>query len=169
MIKVYNQPARNSWPALLTRPVFDASSLLPKVQAILDDVKLNGDEALLRYTAAFDKVELTQFKLSEATKAAAENAISNALKIAIELAKSNIEKFHQTQTQKVERVETISGVWCWRKSVGIDKVGIYIPGGTAPLFSTVLMLGIPAKLAGCGKIVLRSPPNKEGEIHPAII
>lgn len=169
MIKVYNQPAKNAWPVLLTRPVFDASNLLPKVQAILDDVKLNGDEALLRYTSAFDKVELTQIILNDAAKAAAENAISIALKKAIELAKSNIEKFHQAQTQKVERIETTSGVWCWRKSIGIDKVGIYIPGGTAPLFSTVLMLGIPAKLAGCNKIVLCTPPNKVGEIHPAII
>jgi histidinol dehydrogenase len=132
-------------------------------------VKLNGDEALLRYTAAFDKVELTQIILNDAAKAVAENAVSIALKKAIELAKSNIEKFHQAQTQKVERIETTSGVWCWRKSIGIDKVGIYIPGGTAPLFSTVLMLGIPAKLAGCNKIVLCTPPNMEGEIHPAII
>jgi histidinol dehydrogenase len=169
MIKVYNQPAKNVWPVLLTRPAFDASNLLPKVQAILDDVQLNGDEALLRYTAALDNVVLSEFKLNEGAIASAEKAIPSALKKAIELAKSNIEKFHQTQTQKVERIETISGVWCWRKSVGIDKVGIYIPGGTAPLFSTVLMLGIPAKLAGCNKIVLCTPPNKEGEIHPAII
>jgi histidinol dehydrogenase len=139
------------------------------VQAILDDVQLNGDEALVRYTAALDGVTLTQFNLNDTAKAAAEQAISSALKKAIDLAKSNIEKFHQTQTQKVERIETISGVWCWRKSVGIEKVGIYIPGGTAPLFSTVLMLGIPAKLAGCNKIVLCTPPNKQGEIHPAII
>jgi histidinol dehydrogenase len=169
MIKVYNQPAKNAWPVLLTRPVFDAANLLPKVQAILDDVQLNGDDALVRYTAALDGVTLTQFNLNDTAKAAAEKAISSALKKAIDLAKSNIEKFHQTQTQKVERIETISGVWCWRKSVGIEKVGIYIPGGTAPLFSTVLMLGIPAKLAGCNKIVLCTPPNKQGEIHPAII
>lgn len=169
MIKVYNQPAKNAWPVLLTRPVFDASNLLPKVQAILDDVKINGDEALVRYTEALDNVVLSEFKLNEVAIAAAEKAIPSALKKAIELAKSNIEKFHQTQTQKVERIETISGVWCWRKSVGIEKVGIYIPGGTAPLFSTVLMLGIPAKLAGCNKIVLCTPPNKQGEIHPAII
>ena len=169
MIKVYKQPARSAWPTLLSRPVFDAANLLPKVQAILDDVQLNGDEALVRYTAALDGVTLTQFNLNDTAKAAAEKAISSALKKAIDLAKSNIEKFHQTQTQKVERIETISGVWCWRKSVGIEKVGIYIPGGTAPLFSTVLMLGIPAKLAGCNKIVLCTPPNKQGEIHPAII
>jgi histidinol dehydrogenase len=169
MIKVYNQPAKHAWPVLLTRPVFDAANLLPKVQAILDDVQLNGDEALVRYTAALDGVTLTQFKLNDIAIASAEQAISSALKKAIDLAKSNIEKFHQTQTQKVERIETISGVWCWRKSVGIEKVGIYIPGGTAPLFSTVLMLGIPAKLAGCNKIVLCTPPNKQGEIHPAII
>lgn len=169
MIKVYNEPGRAMWPALLTRPVFDAANLLPKVQAILDDVKQNGDEALLRYTETLDKVLLTQLKLENLAIEAAEKEIANSLKMAIDLAKLNIEKFHQAQIQKVERIETISGVWCWRKSVGIDTVGIYIPGGTAPLFSTVLMLGIPAKLAGCNKIVLCTPPNKEGKIHPAII
>lgn len=169
MIKVFDQPERGAWPELLTRPTFDASSLLPKVQAILEEVKAGGDEALLRFTKQFDNVTLTSLKLDESAKAAAEKEISGALKAAIQLAKSNIEKFHQAQTQKVERIETIPGVWCWRKSVGIDTVGIYIPGGTAPLFSTVLMLGIPAKIAGCKKIVLCTPPNANGEIHPAII
>ncbi len=169
MIKVFDQPERSAWPELLTRPAFDASNLLPKVQAILEEVKVGGDEALLRFTKQFDNVNLTSLKLDESAKATAEKEISGALKAAIQLAKSNIEKFHQAQTQKVERIETIPGVWCWRKSVGIDTVGIYIPGGTAPLFSTVLMLGIPAKIAGCKKIVLCTPPNSKGEIHPAII
>ena len=169
MIKVFDQPERGDWPELLKRPAFDASNLLPKVQAILEDVKLHGDEALIRFTKQFDNVTLTSLKLDAALQSAAAAEISGALKAAIQLAKSNIEKFHQAQTQKVERIETIPGVWCWRKSVGIDAVGIYIPGGTAPLFSTVLMLGIPAKIAGCKKIVLCTPPNSKGEIHPAII
>ncbi len=169
MIKVFDQPERGDWPELLKRPAFDASNLLPKVQSILEEVKAHGDEALIRFTKQFDNVTLTSLKLDAALLSAAEAEISGALKAAIQLAKSNIEKFHQAQTQKVERIETIPGVWCWRKSVGIDVVGIYIPGGTAPLFSTVLMLGIPAKIAGCKKIVLCTPPNSKGEIHPAII
>jgi histidinol dehydrogenase len=169
MITVFDQPAKASWLSLLARPVFDAASLLPKVQAILEDVQINGDEAVIRLTAQFDKVQLSQLGLQPTAKLDAEKALSNALKFAIQLAKTNIEKFHQAQIQKVERIETMPGVWCWRKSVGIQSVGIYIPGGTAPLFSTVLMLGIPAKMAGCNKIVLCTPPNENGTIHPAII
>jgi histidinol dehydrogenase len=169
MITVFDQPAKTSWPLLLARPTFDASSLLPKVQSILEDVQANGDEAVIRLTAQFDKVQLTQLTLQATAKLDAEKALSNALKSAIQLAKTNIEKFHQAQIQKVERIETMPGVWCWRKSVGIQSVGIYIPGGTAPLFSTVLMLGIPAKMAGCNKVILCTPPNQNGTIHPAII
>ncbi len=170
MIQVYNQPGQNEWASLLARPSFDASELLPKVQAIINDVRANGDEALLKYTKNFDNVQLKTIALDEIIKANAEQALSSSLKTAIQLAKGNIEKFHQVQLQKMDRIETMSGVWCWRKSIGIDKAGIYIPGGTAPLFSTVLMLGIPAKIAGCKNIILCTPPNNDmGEIHPAII
>jgi len=133
-------------------------------------VRENGDDALLKYTKEFDQVQLQSIALSEVIKESAEHAIPNSLKTAIQLAKENIEKFHLSQLQKMERIETMPGVWCWRKSVGIENVGIYIPGGTAPLFSTVLMLGIPAKIAGCKNIILCTPPNNDkGEVHPAII
>ncbi len=169
MIQVFNQPEQKDWASLLERPSFDARELLPKVEAIINEVRVNGDAALLQFTQEFDKVQLNSIALSEELKAAAEAELSSGLKAAIQLAKGNIEKFHQVQLQKMERIETMPGVWCWRKSVGIDTVGIYIPGGTAPLFSTVLMLGIPAKIAGCKNIVLCSPPNIDGNIHPAII
>ncbi len=170
MIQVYNQPEQKNWASLLARPSFDAQELLPRVQAIIEDVRLSGDAAVLQYTNDFDKVQLKSIELNEDIKANAETKLSASLKAAIQLAKGNIEKFHQAQLQKMERIETMPGVWCWRKSVGIETVGIYIPGGTAPLFSTVLMLGIPAKIAGCKKIILCTPPNdNEGNIHPAII
>jgi histidinol dehydrogenase len=170
MIQVYNQPEQKDWASLLARPSFDAQELLPRVQAIIEEVRLRGDAAVLQYTNDFDKVQLKSIALNEDIKTNAETKLSASLKAAIQLAKGNIEKFHQAQLQKMERIETMPGVWCWRKSVGIETVGIYIPGGTAPLFSTVLMLGIPAKIAGCKKIILCTPPNdKEGNIHPAII
>jgi len=170
MIQVINNPARIEWNALLARPSFDADTLLPKVQAILNEVQVNGDEALLKFTKEFDKVQLNSIALAQSIKDNAEQTLSSSLKSAIQLAKGNIEKFHLPQLQKMDRIETMPGVWCWRKSVGIESVGIYIPGGTAPLFSTVLMLGIPAKIAGCKNIILCTPPNNEkGEIHPAII
>ena len=170
MIQVFNNPPKANWASLLARPSFDASMLLPRVQQIIDDVREKGDEAVLKYTLEFDQVQLQSIALNEIVKANAENALSSALKAAIQTAKGNIEKFHLPQLQKMDRIETMPGVWCWRKSVGIDTVGIYIPGGTAPLFSTVLMLGIPAKIAGCKNIILCTPPNNdEGAIHPAII
>ncbi len=169
MIQVFNNPAKSDWASILARPSFDASTLLPKVQQIIEDVRENGDEAVLKYTHEFDQVQLQSIALNESVKANAENALSNALKAAIETAKGNIEKFHLPQLQKMDRIETMPGVWCWRKSAGIETVGMYIPGGTAPLFSTVLMLGVPAKIAGCKNIILCTPPNNKGEIHPAII
>jgi histidinol dehydrogenase len=170
MIQVFNQPEQKDWAALLARPSFDARELLPRVQEIINEVQLKGDAALLKFTNDFDKVNLQSIALSDSIKNAAEAQLSSSLKAAIQLAKGNIEKFHQVQLQKMERIETMPGVWCWRKSVGIDTVGIYIPGGTAPLFSTVLMLGIPAKIAGCKNIVLCTPPSdNNGSIHPAII
>ena len=169
MIKVFNEPAVNEWPILLARPTIDATQLLAQVQAILDEVKINGDKALRRFTLELDKVDIKQLQLNAEQIASAENELTPSLKTAIQLAKVNIEVFHKSQIQQVERIETMPGVWCWRKSVGIEKVGIYIPGGTAPLFSTVLMLGIPAKMAGCKEIILCSPPNESGNIHPAVI
>ena len=169
MIKVFNEPAEKDWPILLARPAMDATHLVAQVQFIIEDVKSNGDEALKRYTLELDKVAVNELQLSAEQIAAAENELTPSLKTAIQLAKVNIEVFHQSQIQQVERIETMAGVWCWRKSVGIEKVGIYIPGGSAPLFSTVLMLGIPAKMAGCKEIILCSPPNELGSLHPAIL
>jgi len=139
------------------------------VREILQAVKQKGDAAITEYTLAFDKISLNNFKLAASAVEEAEKALTPSLKTAIQLAKVNIEVFHSAQIQKEERIETMPGVWCWRKSVGIEKVGIYIPGGSAPLFSTVLMLGIPAKLAGCKEIILCTPPNEKGAIDPAII
>jgi len=169
MIQVFNEPAKKDWPSILARPQFDAAPLMAKVREILMAVRQSGDAAISAYTLAFDKVALSNFKLSVEKIEAAEKALTPSLKTAIQLAKVNIEVFHQGQIQKEERIETMPGVWCWRKAVGIEKVGIYIPGGSAPLFSTVLMLGIPAKLAGCKEIILCTPPNEKGEIDPAII
>jgi histidinol dehydrogenase len=170
MINVFYQPLQKDWESLLQRPIIDKVDLIPKVSSIIEDVRTNGDISVFKYTAQFDKVVLQNIALQTALKENAGAQLSNALKLAIELAKGNIEKFHQAQLQKMERIETMPGVWCWRKSVGIETVGLYVPGGTAPLFSTVLMLGIPAKLAGCKHIILCTPPyNEMGEIHPAII
>ena len=169
MIQVFKEPTKKDWPSILARPQFDAAPLAAKVREILLAVKQRGDAAVSAYTLAFDNVALSNFKLSAEKLEAAEKALTPSLKTAIQLAKVNIEVFHQGQIQKEERIETMPGVWCWRKSVGIEKVGIYIPGGSAPLFSTVLMLGIPAKLAGCKEIILCTPPNEKGEIDPSII
>ena len=161
-------PPKNEWSGVLQRPVLDAQNLLPKVQEVLDAIREKGDEAVKSYTLSFDQVNLSSLQLSDEQIHQMASLLDPQVKKAIEVAKTNIEKFHQTQLQKVEKIETMPGVWCWRKSVGIEKVGIYIPGGTAPLFSTVLMLGIPAKIAGCKEIILCTPPNKDGKIHPAI-
>jgi histidinol dehydrogenase len=169
MIQVFKEPNKKDWPSILARPAYDASPLLTKVREILLAVKQRGDAAVTEYTLAFDKVALSHFELSAEKMEAAAKALTPSLKTAIQLAKVNIEVFHSAQIQKEERIETMPGVWCWRKAVGIEKVGIYIPGGSAPLFSTVLMLGIPAKLAGCKEIILCTPPNEKGAIDPAII
>lgn len=167
-MKLVINPDQKLWAEILQRPTIDANNLLPKVQAILDLVKERGDDAVKECTLSFDQVSLSSIQLSAQQLSEYANALDSNVKKAIEVAKTNIEKFHQTQFQKVEKMETMPGVWCWRKMVGIEKVGIYIPGGTAPLFSTVLMLGIPAILAGCKEIILCTPPNKDGTIHPAI-
>jgi len=168
-MQVFEEPSKQEWEALLQRPNFEAAELLPKVQSILDAVALEGDAALLRFSATFDQVQLKFLCIDPVLIQAAEALVAPALKTAIQSAKVNIEIFHQAQLKKEEKIETMPGVWCWRKSVGIEKVGIYIPGGTAPLFSTVLMLGIPAKLAGCKEVILCTPPRKDGTVDPAIL
>lgn len=168
-MQVIINPDRKEWNQLLQRPYVDNSSVLQSVQGILNDVKQHGDKAVKELTQTFTGVSLESFAVSEEEIAAAAKELTDELKAAIQQAKKNIEAFHQAQLGKVEVVQTMPGIQCWRKSVGIEKVGLYIPGGTAPLFSTVLMLAIPAKLAGCKEIVLCSPCNKEGKLHPAIL
>jgi histidinol dehydrogenase len=168
-MKEIRYPSRLEWPKLLARPVFDNSSLQEKVKLVLDRVKLEGDKAVFAYTEEFDGVKVQKLLVSEEEFEEALSSISDELKAAIEVAVDNIRSFHSAQYVAEQRIETMPGVVCWRKSVGIEKVGLYIPGGTAPLFSTILMLGIPAKLAGCQEVILCSPPNKEGKLHPAIL
>ena len=168
-MQVFEEPMKQDWEAFLTRPNFDAALLMPQVQSILDAVAMEGDAALFRFSETFDQVQLKTIVIDPAMIQAAEAEVAPALKAAIQSAKVNIEIFHQAQIKREEKIETMPGVWCWRKSVGIEKVGIYIPGGTAPLFSTVLMLGVPAKLAGCNEVILCTPPRKDGTVDPAIL
>lgn len=168
-MKIIKYPLKSDWELLLTRPVFDSTILEGIVQSILFDVKKNGDSAIKKYTKEFDKVDLNDLLVSEDEFFEAEKKVSADLKSAIQLAKSNIEKFHFCQKEDVKVVETTSGVICWRKSLAIEKVGLYIPGGSAPLFSTVLMLGIPAVLAGCREVVLCTPPDINKKINDVIL
>jgi histidinol dehydrogenase len=169
MMKVFNEPKINEWASIIERPSIDAAQLNDNVRDIIEEVIAGGDAAIKKITLQFDRVSINELKVTAEKIAAAENLLTPGLKTAIQLAKVNIEIFHNSQILKVERIETMPGVWCWRKSVGIEKVGIYIPGGSAPLFSTVLMLGIPAKIAGCKEVILCTPPNEQGDIHPAIL
>ena len=168
-MEVIKYPAPEAWGDLLKRPALDVSSLFSTVQTVLDAVRTEGDEAVKRYGEQFDKVRVSQLLTSETEISEAEGLVDEPLKEAIRTAKNNIEKFHAAQRFTGSRIETTAGVTCWQKAVAIEKVGLYIPGGSAPLFSTVLMLAIPAKIAGCNEIVLCTPPNKEGKIHPAIL
>jgi len=168
-MKVYNNPARKDWSNILARPTFESNALEEKVTGILKDIKTFGDIAVKRFTTQFDKVTLETAKVTTAEIATAIAEVPAELKAAIQQAKSNIEAFHLAQKEPAKVIETMPGVKCWRKSVGIDKVGLYIPGGTAPLFSTILMLGVPAKIAGCQEIVLCTPPGKDGKVNPAIL
>lgn len=162
-------PPKKDWPRLLERPAMEVQQLDEIVTGVLQDIQQNGDAAVTKYTSRFDGVDLVQFLVSEEEIEAAQLAVPEDLKAAIQVAKKNIEAFHRQQRTTVEIVETMPGVKCWRKSVAIQKVGLYVPGGTAPLFSSVLMLGIPAMIAGCQEVVLCSPPAKDGGLHPAII
>jgi histidinol dehydrogenase len=168
-MQVIKNPGKNDWKVLLQRPYVDNRSVQESVQQILNAVKQHGDEALRSFTKKFDGVDLENFLVSEDEIKKACDVLSSELKSAIQQAQSNIEKFHGYQLSEIEIIETMPGVQCWRKSVGIERVGLYIPGGTAPLFSTVLMLAIPAKLAGCKEIVLCTPCNREGQVHPAVL
>lgn len=162
-------PERAQWSSLLQRPVQEPAKLEKAIRDVLIKVKANGDEALRSFTRDFDGVSLTALQVSEKEIATANSLVNPALKQAIETAKKNIETFHSFQVKEEPVVAVMPGVKCWRRSVGIEKVGLYIPGGTAPLFSTVLMLGVPARLAGCKEIILCTPPQKDGSVHPAIL
>lgn len=162
-------PKKEQWASLSQRPIADQDHLLQIVDQIFSEVKAQGDAAVHKYTKKYDKVELNSFLVPADELKRAEKLISKELQAAIKLAKNNIEKFHRAQQEKNIIIETSKGVMCWRESRPIENIGIYIPGGTAPLFSTVLMLGVPAVIAGCKEIVLCTPPDRKGTIHPAIL
>lgn len=169
MIKVIKYPDKNVWQEIIKRPVLENASLDKTLKKILEKVKDKGDKAVRKYTKEFDDIKLKKLAVSEKEIKTAENLLSQELKDAIQQAKSNIEKFHRSQIEETNVIETMPGINCWRRSIGIEKVGIYIPGGSAPLFSTVLMLSIPAVIAGCKEIILCTPPSKDGSINPAIL
>jgi histidinol dehydrogenase len=169
MMIVLKYPERSSWSDMLKRPALDSASLEVTVASILADVRLNGDRAVKRYALQFDRVDLKSLEVSQEEIASADTQLSAELKSAIGDAKNNIEMFHSAQREQVREIETASGVRCWRRSVGIEKVGLYIPGGSAPLFSTVLMLGVPARLADCREVVLCTPSDSNGGVDPTIL
>jgi len=168
-MKLIKYPDRSQWNEILKRPVLETESLFDTVRNIINRVRAGGDRVVMEYEAVFDKAELTSLAVTSAEIEEAEKEIPIELKAAIYLAKRNIETFHSAQRFEGKKVDTMEGVTCWQKAVAIEKVGLYIPGGTAPLFSTVLMLAIPAKIAGCKEIVLCTPPDKNGKVHPAIL
>lgn len=168
-MKLIKYPDRSQWNEILKRPVLETENLFDTVRNIINRVRAGGDRVVMEYEAVFDKAELTSLAVTSAEIEEAEKKVPIELKAAIYLAKRNIETFHSTQRFEGKKVDTMEGVTCWQKAVAIEKVGLYIPGGTAPLFSTVLMLAIPAKIAGCKEIVLCTPPDKNGKVHPAIL
>jgi histidinol dehydrogenase len=168
-MNIYQNPAKEEWSQLLQRPSFDNAELHKNVKHILKDVKKDGDKAIKKYTKKFDDIKLKDFEVTSKEIEEAISSVSENLKNAVQTAANNINKFHSKQFAEPEIIETMPGIQCWRKSVPIEKVGLYIPGGTAPLFSTILMLGIPAKIAGCKEIILCSPPDKNKKLHPAIL
>lgn len=169
MLKIIEQPDRSEWKQFFKRPTTDLQQLEKTVSIVFDEVKASGDRAVKKNTKQFDGVDLIHLEVSEEEFAEADKLVPKNLRNAIEIARNNIEKFHASQRDEVKMIDTIPGVTCWRENKAIECVGLYIPGGTAPLFSTVLMLGVPAKLAGCKEIVLCSPPGTDGKIHPAIL
>lgn len=168
-MNIIRYPEKAEWASIVERPHLDVSQLNATVSGILEDVKCHGDEALIRYEAKFDHASLSSLAVTEQEIEEACNLVNKDLHDALVLAHDNIYKFHASQQFESKKIETAKGVTCWQKSVPIEKVGLYIPGGTAPLFSTVLMLATPAKIAGCKEIVLCTPPNKEGKVNPAIL
>lgn len=168
-MEVIKYPSKDDWFSLVKRPALDVTTLFDTVRTVLNEVRSEGDVAVKRYEEKFDKVKLSALQVSEAEMQEAYGLVSDDLKQAIRTAKDNIEKFHASQRFSGQKIETTPGVTCWQKAVAIEKVGLYIPGGTAPLFSTVLMLAVPAHIAGCKEIVLCTPPDKEGKVHPAIL
>ena len=168
-MNIIRYPERSEWSKIVERPHLDVSQLNQTVASVLADVRQRGDEAVKGYELKFDHVDLPSLEVTKAEIKEAETLVSEELKDAIRLAHSNIKTFHKSQRFRTKKVETQPGVVCWQKSVAIEKVGLYIPGGTAPLFSTVLMLATPAKIAGCKEIVLCTPPNREGKVNPAIL
>ena len=168
-MRIIKYPSRNDWKEIIERPRLDVSQLNATVANVLQDIRLKGDEAVKFYEEKFDHVKLSSLAVSAEEMEEAGRLVSQELKDALTLAHGNIARFHESQKFEGEKVETCPGVNCWQKSVPIEKVGLYIPGGTAPLFSTVLMLATPAKIAGCKEIVLCTPPNREGKVHPAIL
>lgn len=168
-MKLIKYPDRSQWNEILKRPVLETENLFDTVRNIINRVRAGGDRVVMEYEAVFDKAELTSLAVTSAEIEEAEKEVPIELKAAIYLAKRNIETFHSTQRFEGKKVDTMEGVTCWQKAVAIEKVGLYIPGGTAPLFSTVLMLAMPAKIAGCKEIVLCTPPDKNGKVHPTIL
>lgn len=168
-MQIIKYPLKEQWTDLLKRPALNTENLFDTVRGIINRVRTEGDKAVIEFEAAFDKVELDSLIVTEEELREGASQVSEELKAAISLARQNIENFHAAQRFVTKKVETMPGVTCWQKAVGIEKVGLYIPGGTAPLFSTVLMLTVPAKIAGCKEIILCTPPDKQGLIHPAIL
>ena len=168
-MKLIKYPSKEEWAEILRRPALNTESLFDTVRGIIDRVRTEGDKAVIEYEATFDKAELASLAVTDEELEEGVALVSEELKAAVSLAKQNIERFHAAQKFVGKKVETMPGVTCWQKAVGIEKVGLYIPGGTAPLFSTVLMLAVPAKIAGCKDIVLCTPPDRKGKIHPAIL
>jgi histidinol dehydrogenase len=168
-MKIYKNPTQSQWAEIVERPAIDNTILLKNVGKILSDVKKGGDRAVRKYSKKFDGISSKKIKIGEKEIKKGIADVSDELKHAIKVAAENIRVFHSPQMESSPRIETIKGVECWRKSVGIERVGVYIPGGSAPLFSTVLMLGIPAQIAGCKHVILCTPPSKDGKVHPAIL
>ena len=168
-MELINYPSADQWASIVKRPAADLAVLTDTVHSILQDIRNEGDRALLAYEERFDKVVLSTPVVSSAEVDEAENLIDDELKASIRLAARNIEVFHEAQRFEGRKVDTCPGVTCWQKAVAIERVGLYVPGGTAPLFSTVLMLAIPARIAGCRRVVLCTPPGQDGRVNPAVL
>ena len=169
LMNIIKYPSRDTWEEIVERPHLDVSQLNATVEGVLNDVKENGDNAVKKYEQMFDHVQLSSLAVTQQEIDEAETLVSQELITSLHIAHDNIARFHESQKFESKKIVTCKGVTCWQKTVAIEKVGLYIPGGTAPLFSTVLMLATPAKIAGCKEIVLCTPPNKEGKVNPAIL